>query len=217
MHRLPKHTTPWPPLDLIMYYMFNYVCVHTLLNIYTFNVYVYVCICIYVYIHIECICVSRRTTPRPPPRAVHRKFTVAWWRRCAFIVPFFLFFFSHSGMVEEVCIYFSLHFFPLFLTVAWPRRYAYICTYMHIHVIFVYACVYVYTYVYVYIYIYAQLVKARASVTALRQHNSDLQKALEACGGGGVSPFKASPSRGTPHRTATLDAIQVYIKKNYTT
>ena len=74
-------------------------------------------------------------------------------------------------------------------------------------------CVCVYVCIRIYIYIYAQLVKARASVTALRQHNSDLQKALEACGGGGVSPFKASPSRGTPHRTATLDAIQVYIKK----
>jgi hypothetical protein len=43
---------------------------------------------------------------------------------------------------------FFLFIFPLFLTVAWTRRYAYICTYMYVHVIHVHACMYVYTYVF---------------------------------------------------------------------
>ena len=56
-----------------------------------------------------------------------------------------------------------------------------------------------------------ELVKTRATVVALRQHNADLQKQLDAQD---MSPSKVSPSKGTPHRKKALDTIQRHAEES---
>lgn len=56
-----------------------------------------------------------------------------------------------------------------------------------------------------------ELVKTRAAVVALRQHNADLQKQLDT---DSRSPSTVSPSKGTPHRKKALDTIQRHAEES---